>query len=192
MADDSSNEKPWGGRFHAPTDRFVEEFTASVGKVRLNATMTQNVVMYTVEVNTENTQGTLMPYLTANVHFIVGRASSALLVPNAALRWSPMSLAQVAPDARAERPINPPPGESGGASRRPEKRDGDQERSGTIWLKDGSYVRPVTVKLGISDGTNTVVLDDSLREGQEVVIGEIAESAQTGARSPFVPQIIRR
>ena len=30
------------------------EFDGAVGKVRLNATMTQNVVMYTVEVNTEN------------------------------------------------------------------------------------------------------------------------------------------
>src|SRR5260221_10969354 len=44
------------------------EFSGSVGKVRLNATMTQNVVMYTVEVNTENPDNMLLPYLTANVH----------------------------------------------------------------------------------------------------------------------------
>ena len=56
--------------------------------------MTQNVVMYTVEVNTENPDSILLPYLTANVHFIVSKETNALLVPNAALRWSPSSLAQ--------------------------------------------------------------------------------------------------
>jgi len=44
-----------------------KEFNGTVGKVRLNATMTQNVVMYTVEVNTDNSDNTLLPYLTANV-----------------------------------------------------------------------------------------------------------------------------
>ena len=46
-------------------------FDGTVGKVRLNATMTQNVVMYTVEVNAENPGNVLLPYLTANVRFTV-------------------------------------------------------------------------------------------------------------------------
>ena len=36
-------------------------FQGEVGKVRLNATMTQNVVTYTVEVNTDNADGKLLP-----------------------------------------------------------------------------------------------------------------------------------
>src|SRR5579859_3840709 len=47
------------------------EFEGTVGKVRLNATMTQNVVMYTVEVNADNADRVLLPYLTANVRFLV-------------------------------------------------------------------------------------------------------------------------
>src|SRR6202051_2140537 len=78
-------------------------FDGTVGKVRLNATMTQNVVMYTVEVNTENPQNLLLPYLTANVHFVVQKEVDALLVPNMALRWRPASLAEVAPDARSSK-----------------------------------------------------------------------------------------
>ena len=78
------------------------QFEGTVGKVRLNATMTQNVVMYTVEVNTENPDNILLPYLTANVHFVVRKETNVLLVPNAALRWSPSSLAQIAPDARSQ------------------------------------------------------------------------------------------
>ena len=63
------------------------EFKGTVGKIRLNATMTQNVVMYTVEVNTENPDRLLLPYLTANVRFVARQETNALLVPNAALRW---------------------------------------------------------------------------------------------------------
>src|SRR5262249_15863585 len=39
-----------------------EEFVGEVGKIRLNASMTQNVVTYTVEVNTDNSSGRLLPY----------------------------------------------------------------------------------------------------------------------------------
>ena len=37
----------------------------------MNATMTQNVVTYTVVVTTDNSNGKLLPYLTANVQFEV-------------------------------------------------------------------------------------------------------------------------
>ena len=79
------------------------EFKGEVGKIRLNATMTQNVVTYTVEVNTNNDDGKLLPYLTANAKFIIGRRENVLLVPNAALRWSPRP-DQIAPDARKKPP----------------------------------------------------------------------------------------
>lgn len=75
-------------------------FHGTVGKVRLNATMTQNVVTYTVEVNTENLDSKLLPYLTANVQFEVNHLNNALLVSNAALRWYP-DPQMVAPDVRA-------------------------------------------------------------------------------------------
>ena len=151
-----------------------KEFNGAVGKVRLNATMTQNVVMYTVEVNTENSENLLLPYLTANVHFVVRTESNTLSVPNAALRWSPSSLAEVVPSARSSKPVDP------------------KEHSGIVWVKEGEFVRPVEVKLGASDGANTAIVSDSVREGQEVVTGESAGTAKAGTRNPFLPQIRRR
>ncbi|HIJ40383.1 MAG TPA: HlyD family efflux transporter periplasmic adaptor subunit, partial [Deltaproteobacteria bacterium] len=62
-----------------------EVFQGQVGKIRLNASMTQNVVTYTVEIITDNANGRLLPYLTANVRFELARASGVLLVPNGAL-----------------------------------------------------------------------------------------------------------
>jgi HlyD family secretion protein len=75
------------------------EFHGEVGKIRLNATMTQNVVTYVVEINTDNSDGKLLPYLTANVRFEVARRQNVLMVPNAALRWSP-AIEDMAPDVR--------------------------------------------------------------------------------------------
>jgi HlyD family secretion protein len=166
-----------------------KEFSGTVGKVRLNATMTQNVVMYTVEVNTENPENVLLPYLTANVHFVVQKESNALLVPNAALRWSPSSPVEVAPEARSWKPADTTERSDPGGSK---KGQSQRERFGVVWLKDGDLVRPVEVKLGASDGAATAVVSDNVREGQEIVIGETTEIAQAGVQNPFLPQIRRR
>ena len=73
-----------------------QTFHGKVTQIRMNAQMTQNVVTYTVIVTTDNSDGKLLPYLTANVQFEVDKRSDVLLVPNAALRWTPES-AQVDP-----------------------------------------------------------------------------------------------
>ena len=59
-------------------------FQGSVNKIRLNATMSQNVVTYTVEINTDNADGTLLPYLTASVKFQIDHQQDVFTVPNAA------------------------------------------------------------------------------------------------------------
>jgi HlyD family secretion protein len=168
------------------------EFQGTVGKVRLNATMTQNVVLYTVEINIDNPDKLLLPYLTANVRFILNHETNVLLVPNAALRWSPSSLAQIAPDARAGIANDPPADDPPGSGQTAKKESGPKSSRRTLWLKDGPYVRPVEVTAGTSDGANTAVAAEGLREGQEVVTGEAAASAQTDIKNPFLPKLIRR
>ena len=147
------------------------EFNGTVGKVRLNATMTQNVVMYTVEVNTDNSSNTLLPYLTANVRFVVHSETNALLVPNAALRWSPSSPAQISPEARGWKA---------------------DSKAVTVWLKEGEFVKPLAVKAGATDGANTVLLAEALHDGQEVVTGERADSGHSGTHNPFIPQFRKK
>ena len=78
-----------------------ETFVGEVAQIRLNATMTQNVVTYTVVVTTENKDMRLLPYMTASLHFEIERHENVLKVPNAALRWKPRPK-QIAADIRAE------------------------------------------------------------------------------------------
>jgi HlyD family secretion protein len=185
------------------------KFKGTVNKVRLNATMTSNVVTYTVEVTTDNSDGTLLPYLTANVSFHVDKRESALMVPNAALRWFPTDEERVAPDAReqmaaADKAQKPRGGGGGGAapgaSTQPagavpttRRSGGDRPQRGTLWIEDGQFLRPIQVRLGLTDGTNTEVIADELKDGQAVVIGENTSSSGGGdeTKNPFAPQFRR-
>jgi HlyD family secretion protein len=160
------------------------QFDGRVGKVRLNATMTQNVVMYTVVVDTDNPDKVLLPYLTASVDFTVSAQTNALLVPNAALRWSPSSPNEIVADARSQYQADPP-GDN------PSSAVSASGNHGTIWVKEGEFVRPIEVKVGTSDGANTAVSADNLKAGEEVVTGETTAAEQGTTRNPFLPRFHR-
>jgi HlyD family secretion protein len=171
-------------------------FQGRVGIIRLNATMNQNVVMYTVEVEADNASNILLPYLTAKLQFEVERQTDVLMVPNASLRWNPASTSELSPDVRAT--LTAPVSGQGHAASQPktstEKKDSarSKERRGTVWIKDGVYVRPLDVSLGTTDGVNTAVFSERLHEGDEVVTSETNRLAEGSQRSPFLPQNIRR
>jgi HlyD family secretion protein len=165
-----------------------ETFQGEVGKVRLNATMTQNVVTYTVEVVTDNSSGKLLPYLTANVNFIIGERKNVLLVPNAALRWEPEN-AQIAPEFRKKGRK----GKKGGENAQPAGNEEKVRR--VVWVPQGSQVRPMKVTPGLTDGTLTELQGAGLKEGDLVVLGEMeSEQGAGGAAggSPFTPQLFKK
>ena len=64
-------------------------FTGTVQQVRLQSKTTDNVVSYTAVVTLANSDGKLLPGMTATVEFIIGSATNVLTVPNAALRFKP-------------------------------------------------------------------------------------------------------
>ena len=173
------------GRIHAgePVTFTVDArpgktFAGKVGKIRLNATMTQNVVNYTVEVVTDNSNGDLLPYLTANVQFQVARHENVLMAPNAALHWTPKPQ-DVAPDSAD--PATRPEAPAGG-------------HFSTLWVKAENGLEPVRVRTGLSNGTMTEVQGDGLSEGLEVVIGEQrpdTHGTDAATSNPFAPHIGR-
>jgi HlyD family secretion protein len=165
------------------------EFKGKVGKIRLNATMTQNVVTYTVEVNTDNDDGKLLPYLTANARFITGKREGVLLVPNAALRWSPAP-EQIAPEARKQH-------HEGKGSKQEKDAPGTvdaMQSRGTVWVEQGKLVRPIRVKTGLTDGAFTEAEGKDVTENMRVVVGETTREAKSGQeeRSPLMPKPMGR
>ncbi|MCP4153955.1 MAG: efflux RND transporter periplasmic adaptor subunit, partial [bacterium] len=64
-------------------------FVGTVRQIRLQPRTEQNVVNYTVVVDSSNTEGLLMPGMTATVDFVVKSRRNVLLVPNSALSFKP-------------------------------------------------------------------------------------------------------
>jgi HlyD family secretion protein len=160
-----------------------ERFRGTVVQTRLNATMAQNVVTYTVVVSADNPDGRLLPYMTATLDFEVGRRTSALRVPNAALRWQPAPH-QVAPEFRAAGGQAGAPG--AGPTEGTPKEAFDR---GRVWVSDGEFVRPVDVLVGLSDGVVTEVVGGELPEGTPVVVGEASADPAADPGNPFAPKL---
>ncbi|HEY2827447.1 MAG TPA: efflux RND transporter periplasmic adaptor subunit [Pirellulales bacterium] len=197
-----------------------ENFHGTVEQIRLNAQSLQNVVIYTVVVTADNSNLKLLPYLTTDpVKFEVERHNDILLVPNAALRWQPRP-EQIVPelrdsaksgpsegDAQSEKDAPPSTAEKSdnsvgkaapGAEKGTAKGEGKPRRSrshderATLWVKDGNFVRPIDVRKGSNDDTDTEVKGDNLQEGMEVVVGEIRATADTAEENnPFAPRFFR-
>ena len=154
-----------------------ETFRGEVAKIRLNAAMTQNVVTYTVEIDTANPNNRLLPYLTADVQFELQHRQGVLQVPDAALHWTP-SREQIAPSFRETL--------TDGADVMEDADDG------WLWMPDGDFVRPIRVRVGASNGSMTEVAGSGLAEGMAVVTGMTAETAASdGGSNPFTPQFLR-
>lgn len=165
-----------------------ETFEGTVVRTRLNASMTQNVVTYTVEVFVDNRDEKFKPYMTANLQFEVSRKQNVLLVPNAALRWRPQAT-QVAPEAREEfAKMQRKAKDAAGAGGAAPSLDKEPTNRALVWVQAGEFVRPVRIRTGLSDGNRTEVLQGDLKEGEQVVIGEAARiSVEGGTTNPFAP-----
>ena len=89
-----------GQRASFTVDAFPERrFVGEVRQVRLSATTTNNVVTYPVVIQVDNTEGLLLPGMTANAEIEVSRRDDVLRVPNAALRFKPAEDAAGGPGA---------------------------------------------------------------------------------------------
>lgn len=138
-------------------------FEGSVKQVRMNASMSQNVVTYTVVVSVDNNSDALLPYLTANVEFILSEQANALSVSAAALRFRPKAL--------------------------PEDRSSGAPMISSVFVAEGNELRETPVEVGISDGSFTSISSNELNERSRVAIGYAAEKEAAQASNPFVPKM---
>lgn len=173
-------------------------FEAKLDQVRLNPTVTSNVVIYTCVFLVENREpdggtGPLLPGLTANLSILIDDREDATLVPAAALRFQPKGIPGISnannPQAAGNAPSTPssaPAGMDAMALANNSKAKAAMT-SATIWLKDGDSLRPVFVNTGITDGNFYEVLDrGALKAGDQVAIGMASADASTGGSfSPF-------
>lgn len=159
-----------------------QTFLGEVGQIRLNATMTQNVVTYTVVVMTDNSDGKLLPYLTANLHFELDHREAVLTVPALALRWRPRP-ENIDPASRSSEAVSSGKGGKEATRNRPE-----ESGRGTLWIPQGEFVKPLPVTVGLSDGLTTEISGEGVVEGLSFVVGEVRAAKGSGSTNPFAPK----
>lgn len=140
---------------------FDRTFTGSVRQIRLQPENVDNVVTYTVIVEATNESGLLLPGMTATVDFIVHDVENALLVPVAALQFSPDM----------------------GAGKEPANDESDNSQ--LFCQDDEGRLRALTVDIGQSDGLVAVVTGKNLAEGMRVAIGFEKNRAASAQDSGF-------
>jgi HlyD family secretion protein len=158
-----------------------------VVQIRKAPQIVQNVVTYDVVVSADNPELKLLPGMTANVKVVTEQKQDVLRVANAALRFRPAGV-------EADRPQGRPggPGGSGGPGGPGGGRGGaGVGAQGRVWVvgADGKP-RAIAVRLGITDGTNTEVISEQLKEQQDVIVGTGGGSDRTTPSSgPAGPRL---
>lgn len=171
-------------------DAFTDEiFTGTVTQVRLNPTVTSNVVTYTVVIKADNPDLKLLPGLTATVTIYTYENNDVLTLPVRAINFEPDAEllkqyhAQFLPPTPNEGHPNPIPVNS------PQQ---EAENEKTVWVKKGNQLVPITIVVGQSDDIKVEVLA-GLEAGDEVVsnlkVSEVALAVNKDGSpsSPFMP-----
>jgi len=140
-----------------------ETFSATVKQVRNEPKIEQNVVTYTVVLDVDNSSLKLKPGMTANVTIFLNEAHDAMLVPEAALRFKPVS-------PRSEHGSSPVT-----SARKAPATKGDP----MVWkLLDGKQMRGVKVRLGIQGTEMIQVFSDELKPGDRVIVQALSKKGQ--------------
>jgi HlyD family secretion protein len=138
-------------------------FSSKVSDVRSTPQTSNGVVTYEAVLAVDNSERLLRPGMTATAEITITQVADALLVPNAALRFTPPA-AQQAPGGRGGFSLLPRPP---GLQRRDRALDDGQSR---VWRMNGNSIEPVPVEIGPTDGRVTVVRGGDLIEGAAVIV----------------------
>jgi HlyD family secretion protein len=171
----------------------AETFIGTIREVRQAPNTIQNVVTYAAVIDAPNPERKLRQGMTAAVTVTASKRDSAVRVPNAALRWKPATDAVPDPGPRAkpgaaqaaERPAgrprsaDPSAGDRPGGARPP-------GRSGRVFKLENGMPVAVPLRLGISDGQRTEVLE-GLADGVQVIVGDSSSGGKPSGprRGPF-------
>ncbi len=164
-----------------------ETFKGKVVQIRQAAMNVQNVITYDAVVAVANQDLKLFPGMTANVKVLVDKREHVLKIANGALRFRPPEVkGQAKPGGNgAVRTAQPPPAGEKASGLRVDRKAGREQ---TVWvIGDNRIPWPVTVKLGITDGSFSELTEGDLKEGQELIIGVASKEGSTtsGQAQPF-------
>lgn len=178
-----------------------KNFDGQIQQMRLNPTNVQNVVTYNVVIDVSNPEQKLKPGMTANLTITIDERNNVLKVPNSSLRFTPQDAngqktsaaagnsngqgrrqqqngkTEAANDATSDSSQSPPGSGSDGRVA-PATAPVLSGQTRVVWVL-GADGKPQSrrIKIGLTDGISTEVVEGNLQEGEMVVTGQTISSA---------------
>ena len=176
-----------GRTFPARVERIDLGANASDGSTASSSTASSGsgaVVAYTAVLAVDNSKDILRPGMTATAEIVTSEKRDVLLVPNAALRFSPDAAAAAANQGGGVTSVlipQRPRGTSGGRNRDVNIGRGSAQ---TVYLlgSDGEP-KPVPVTTGDTNGSQTEVTGKGIVDGAQVITGQLAAGANPRAEA---------
>ena len=152
-----------GQQVRFTVDSYPEDtFAASVAQIRKSATETQNVVSYLVLLNVNNSDGKLLPGMTANVEIVTGSKANVPRLPVAATRFRPRA---------DDRPPAKDDDSKASDSAASTATKSARRRSVTVWVAGSDPYKPVKRKVVLGlEGEEFVEIVRGLKTGEKVLV----------------------
>ncbi len=133
-----------------------KKFNGIVRQIRLSPTMTSNVVVYTVVIDVDNSDLSLMPGMTAFVTILIDEAKNVWKTQNAA--FLVRNFKNIIPNA-------------------PE----DIKPDAYVAILRGKDVVYVPYSKGLTTATESQIVSDKIVEGDKIIVGRIGQSTASAA-----------
>jgi HlyD family secretion protein len=148
-----------------------QKFPATIRDIRFGSEVVQGVVTYKAVLSIDNSELMVRPGMTATAEIVVQQVENALLVPNAALRFSPASAAaKKKSPGLLDRLLPKPPGATFRGPSEPES-TGPNRR---IWLLRNGVPVAVPVVIGATDGRRTEIRKGTVEPDDAVIVDTAA------------------
>ena len=118
-------------------------FDGEVTQIRLESTTTNNVVTYTVIISVDNTEGFVIPGMSANVSIITNEVKDALTVPSVALKFSPTE----------------------------KQYQGKKYEKQGVWILTKTGIKRYDIEVGATDDTKVQIINSEIKEKDKVIVG---------------------
>jgi HlyD family secretion protein len=142
-------------------------FPATVKQLRYSPQTVNNVVTYQAVLEVDNKDLALRPGMTATAEIKVEGKDNVLVVPNAALRFTPNTTSSFGPSGGG---LSVFTSRNGGRTRVRGGPEAVPPGSRRIWILENGAPVPLLVGVGATDGTRTEITSGQLKAGDEVIV----------------------
>jgi HlyD family secretion protein len=186
-----------------------KDFDGKIQQMRLNPLVVQNVVTYNVVIDVSNPEQILKPGMTTNLTITIDERNNVLKVPNSALRFVPQDADGQRIRSSGSNSSGNASGQASGQGRRrqqsenagdgaaanPNAQEGERQagrrfapasspvlegQTRLVWVL-GQDGKPQSrrIKVGLTDGSSTEVVEGNLQEGEMVITGQTISGGST-------------